>query len=127
MRYALDRDAVLAARTSVNIAGNAVNLAQGTKIIIQSGHVLTITAKGVEVSDEDHICDYEAYLEAQGMAAALEYLLWGDSIDGVGNVAEADAFPHGCYAQNLIKVMRCFGIDASKPFRVNGIQYNECQ
>ena len=66
-----------AARTSVNIAGNAVNLAQGAKIIIQSGCLLTITERGVEVSDGDECLNQDDYQEAKEMAAALSILLWG--------------------------------------------------
>ena len=119
MQKALNQCAALAARTSVNIAGNAVNLAQGTKIILQSGYVLTIREQDVEVSDEDSIDDRDACLEAQGMAAALSCLLWGVENDAGGS------FPYGNFTENLAKVMRCFGIDISRAFTVNGIKYGE--
>lgn len=124
MQRALNKDAALAVRSSVNIAGNAVNLALGTKIIIQSGHVLTITKQGVEVSDEDNLCDYGAYSEARAMAAALSYLLWGDDEEGAGDVTGKAGFANRHFADSLTKIMRCFGIDASKPFTVNGITYD---
>ena len=111
----------LAVRTSVNIAGNAVNLAQGAKIIIKSGYLLTITEKGVEVSDEDECQNQSDYQEAKEMAAALSILLWG--------CGEEQNAPYGClheyadWAESITKVLMCFGIDTAKEFTVNGIKY----
>lgn len=111
----------LAVRTSVNIAGNAVNLAQGTKIIIQSGYLLTITEKGVEVSDGDECLNQDDFREAKEMAAALSILLWGSG--------EEQTATDGClseytdWAESITKVLMCFGIDTAKEFTVNGIKY----
>lgn len=111
----------LAVRTSVNIAGNAVNLAQGTKIIIQSGYLLTITENGVEVSDGDECLNQGDYQEAKEMAAALSILLWGSG--------EEQSATGGClteyadWAESITKVLMCFGIDTAKEFTVNGIKY----
>ena len=105
----------LAARTSVNIAGNAVNLAQGAKIIIKSGYLLTITEKGVEVSDEDEGLNQGDYQEAKEMAAALSILLWGS--------AAGDCLPeYADWSENITKVLMCFGIDTAKEFTVNGVK-----
>ena len=111
----------LAVRTSVNIAGNAVNLAQGTKIIIQSGCLLTITENGVEVSDGDECLNHGDYQEAKEMAAALSILLWGS---GGEQTAAGGYLPeYEDWAESITKVLMCFGIDTAKEFTVNGIKY----
>ncbi len=111
----------LAVRTSVNIAGNAVNLAQGTKIIIRSGCLLTITEKGVEVSDGDECLNQDAYQEAKEMAAALSILLWGC---GEEQTAAGGCLPeYADWAESITKVLMCFGIDTAKEFTVNGVKY----
>ena len=110
----------LAVRTSVNIAGNAVNLAQGTKIIIQSGCLLTITEKGVEVSDGDEWSNQGDYQEAKKMAAALSLFLWGS---GEEQTAEDDSLTeYADWAESITKVLMCFGIDTAKEFTVNGVK-----
>ena len=111
----------LAVRTSVNIAGNAVNLAQGTKIIIQSGCLLTITEKGVEVSDRDECLNQDDYREAKEMAAALSILLWGCGEEQ--NAAGGCLHEYTDWAESITKVLMCFGIDTAKEFTVNGIKY----
>ncbi|MBD5452769.1 MAG: hypothetical protein HDR30_00380 [Lachnospiraceae bacterium] len=110
----------LAVRTSVNIAGNAVNLAQGTKIIIQSGYLLTITEKDVEVSDGDEWLNQGDYQEAKKMAAALSILLWGSGEEQ--NAAEGCLPEYADWAENITKVLMCFGIDTAKEFTVNGVK-----
>ena len=111
----------LAVRTSVNIAGNAVNLAQGTKIIIQSGYLLTITENGVEVSDGDEWLNRDDYQEAKEMAAALSILLWGR---GEAQTAAGGGLPECAdWAESITKVLMCFGIDTAKEFTVNGVKY----
>ena len=110
----------LAVRTSVNIAGNAVNLAQGTKIIIQSGYLLTITEKGVEVSDEDEGLNQGDYQEAKEMAAALSILLWGSGEEETA--ADSSLFGYADWAESITKVLMCFGIDTAKEFTVNGVK-----
>lgn len=115
----------LAVRTSVNIAGNAVNLAQGTKIIIQNGCLLTITENGVEVSDGDERLNHEwlsqgACQEAKVMAAALSILLWGS---GEEQSSEDGSLPeYAGWAESITKVLMCFGIDTAKEFTVNGVK-----
>ncbi len=111
----------LAVRTSVNIAGNAVNLAQGTKIIIQSGYLLTITEKGVEVSDGDEWLNQGDYQEAKEMAAALSILLWGSGEEETA--ADGSLSEYADWAESITKVLMCFGIDTAKEFTVNGIKY----
>lgn len=111
----------LAVRTSVNIAGNAVNLAQGTKIIIQSGYLLTITEKGVEVSDGDEWVNQGDYQEAKDMAAALSILLWGSGEEQTA--ADGCLSEYADWAESITKVLMCFGIDTAKEFTVNGIKY----
>ena len=111
----------LAERTSVNIAGNAVNLAQGTKIIIQSGYLLTITENGVEVSDGDECLNQGDYQEAKEMAAALSILLWGSGEEQT--VAGGCLTEYADWAESITKVLMCFGIDTAKEFTVNGIKY----
>ena len=110
----------LAVRTSVNIAGNAVNLAQGTKIIIQSGCLLTITEKGVEVSDGDECLNQDDFQEAKEMAAALSTFLWGCGEEQ--NAAGGCLHEYADWAENITKVLRCFGIDTAKEFTVNGVK-----
>ena len=111
----------LAERTSVNIAGNAVNLAQGAKIIIKSGYLLTITENGVEVSDGDEWLNQGDYQEAKEMAAALSILLWGS---GEEQAAAGGCLPeYADWAESITKVLMCFGIDTAKEFTVNGIKY----
>lgn len=111
----------LAVRTSVNIAGNAVNLAQGTKIIIQSGYLLTITEKGVEVSDGDEWVNQGDYQEAKEMAAALSILLWGSEAEQ--SAVDGCLPEYADWAESITKVLMCFGIDTAKEFSVNGVKY----
>lgn len=110
----------LAVRTSVNIAGNAVNLAQGTKIIIQSGYLLTITEKGVEVSDGDEWLNQGDYQEAKKMAAALSILLWGSGEERTA--ADGCLHEYADWVESITKVLMCFGIDTAKEFIVNGVK-----
>ena len=110
----------LAVRTSVNIAGNAVNLAQGAKIIIKSGYLLTITENGVEVSDGDEWLNQGDYQEAKEMAAALSTLLWGSGEEQ--NAAGSCLSEYADWAESITKVLMCFGIDTAKEFTVNGVK-----
>ena len=61
----------LAKSSSLSRQNNSVNIAEGQRIRVNGGHVLTITAHGVEVSGGDNPYDTQSYVKAQRMADAL--------------------------------------------------------
>lgn len=112
----------LADRTSVNMFGNSVNIAEGAKLIVSGGYVLTVGEYGVEISDGDPY-NQTAKKEAAEMASALTKLL--RNAGGTANkVAFSDA-EYQKWTEDVTKVMKCFGIDTSKTFTVNGMKYTK--
>ncbi len=112
----------LAERTSVNTLNNSINLAQGAKITVDGGFVLTIREYNVEISGGD-LYNEEAHERAGEMASALTKLL-----RNAGGTASMIAFSSSEYqkwTENVSRVMRYFGIDASKDFTVNGMKYSK--
>ena len=61
----------LAKSSSLSRQNNSVNIAEGQRIRVNGGHVLTVTAHGVEVSGGDNPYDTQSYVKAQRMADAL--------------------------------------------------------
>ena len=54
----------LAKGASLSRQNNSVNIAEGQSIRVNGGHVLTVTAHGVEVSGGDNPYDTESYVKA---------------------------------------------------------------
>ena len=65
----------LAKSSSLSRQNNSVNIAEGQRIRVNGGHVLTVTAHGVEVSGGDNPYDTQSYVKAQRMADALASML----------------------------------------------------
>ncbi len=65
----------LAKSSSLSRQNNSVNIAEGQRIRVNGGHVLTATAHGVEVSGGDNPYDTQSYVKAQRMADALASML----------------------------------------------------
>ena len=56
----------LAKSSSLSRQNNSVNIAEGQRIRVNGGHVLTVTAHGVEVSGGDNPYDTESYETSEG-------------------------------------------------------------
>ena len=54
----------LAKSSSLSRQNNSVNIAEGQRIRVNGGHVITATAHGVEVSGGDNPYDTESYVKA---------------------------------------------------------------
>ena len=112
----------LANRTSVNLYSNSVNIAEGAKLIISGGYVLTVKEYGVEVSD-GNLYDQAAKREAAEMASALTKLL--RNAGGTANTVAFSDAEYQKWTEDVSKVMKYFGIDTSKSFTVNGMKYTK--
>lgn len=113
----------LAKSASFSTSNNSVNIAKGQSIRVNGGHVLTVTAHGVEVSGGDNPYDTESYIKAQSMADALTSLLRnaGGTMTTVAHSKEE----YAKYTEGITDVMSYLGIDTSKDFTVNGMKYSK--
>ena len=64
LAQALKTPIKLAKGASLSRQNNSVNIAEGQSIRVNGGHVLTVTAHGVEVSGGDNPYDTESYVKA---------------------------------------------------------------
>ena len=113
----------LAKSSSLSRQNNSVNIAEGQRIRVNGGHVLTVTAHGVEVSGGDNPYDTESYVKAQRMADALASMLRnaGGTMTTVAHSKEE----YARYTEGITDVMSYLGIDTSKDFTVNGMKYSK--
>ena len=113
----------LARSSSLSRQNNSVNIAEGQRIRVNGGHVLTVTAHGVEVSGGDNPYDTQSYVKAQRMADALASMLRnaGGTMTTVAHSKEEYAW----YTEGITDVMSYLGIDTSKDFTVNGMKYSK--
>lgn len=109
-------------RTSVNLYSNSVNIAEGAKIIVSGGYVLTVKEYGVEISDGDPH-DQTAKKEAAEMASALTKLL--RNAGGTSNIVAFSDSEYQKWTEDVSKVMKYFGIDTLKSFTANGMKYTK--
>ena len=113
----------LAKSSSLSRQNNSVNIAEGQRIRVNGGHVLTATAHGVEVSGGDNPYDTQSYVKAQRMADALASMLRnaGGTMTTVAHSKEE----YARYTEGITDVMSYLGIDTSKDFTVNGMKYSK--
>ena len=113
----------LATTSSINRASNSIDIAEGKRIAINDGYVLTVKKQGVEVRGGDDPYDLEAYEKAQGIADSLSELL-----RNAGGTMKTVAFSKEEYAkwtENVASALRYAGIDPSRDFTVNGMKYSK--
>ena len=113
----------LAKSSSLSRQNNSVNIAEGQRIRVNGGHVITATAHGVEVSGGDNPYDTQSYVKAQRMADALASMLRnaGGTMTTVAHSKEE----YARYTEGITDVMSYLGIDTSKDFTVNGMKYSK--
>ena len=106
----------LAKSSSLSRQNNSVNIAEGQRIRVNGGHVLTVTAHGVEVSGGDNPYDTQSYVKAQRMADALASMLRnaGGTMTTVAHSKEE----YARYTEEITDVMSYLGVDTSKDFTV---------
>ncbi|MCM1047444.1 MAG: hypothetical protein NC433_03370 [Clostridiales bacterium] len=112
----------LAERTSVNKLNNSVNLAQGARITVDGGFVLTVGEYNVEISGGD-LYNQEAHERVAKMAGALTKLL--RNAGGTANMIAFSSLEYQKWTEDVSSIMRYFGIDTSKDFTVNGMKYSK--
>lgn len=110
----------LAAKTSVDTRRNSIYLAEGARVTVSEGFVLSVKKEGVEVSS-GNIDNDKARQEAMEMGGALATLL-RNACGMMKDVAYSPA-AYDKWTSNVSKVLGYFGIDASKDFSVNGMNY----
>lgn len=110
----------LANKTSVDTKRNSISLAEGASITVSEGFVLTVKKNGVEVSG-GNIDNDKARQEAMEMGGALATLL-RNACGMMKNVAYSSE-GYDKWTTNVSKVLGNFGIDTSKDFSVNGMNY----
>ena len=113
----------LAKSSSLSRQNNSVNIAEGQRIRVNGGHVLTVMAHGVEVSGGDNPYDTQSYVKAQRMADALASMLRnaGGTMTTVAHSKEE----YARYTEGITDVMSYLGVDTSKDFTVNGMKYSK--
>ena len=102
---------------------NSVHIAQGQRICVNGGHVLTVKTQGVEVSGGSNPYDTESYIKAQQMADCLASLLQNacGTLKNMGYSEEE----HNWYTEGITNVLSYLGIDTSKEFTINGMRYHK--
>lgn len=102
---------------------NSVHIAQGQRIRVNGGHVLTVKTQGVEVSGGSNPYDTESYIKAQQMADCLASLLQ-NACGTLKNMGYTEK-EHNWYTEGITNVLSYLGIDTSKEFSVNGMRYHK--
>ena len=110
----------LATRTSIDTARNSICLAEGAHVTVSEGFVLTVKSMGIEVSG-GNIDNDSARQEAMEMGGALSTLL-RNACGMMKNVAYSPA-AYEKWTNNVSKALGYLGIDTSKDFSVNGMNY----
>ena len=93
----LKRAIKLAKSSSLSRQNNSVNIAEGQRIRVNGGHVITATAHGVEVSGGDNPYDPQSNVKAQRMAA--EKCRWDNDYCSTfkGGICPVYRRNYGCY------------------------------
>ena len=120
MQEVLTNPIKLANKTGVDIGRNSLSLAEGASITVSEGFVLTVKKNGVEMSG-GNIDNAKARQEAMDMGGALATLL-RNACGMMKNVANSPA-AYDKWTSNVSKVLGYLGIDTSKDFSVNGMNY----
>lgn len=113
----------LAKSSSLDRRNNAVNIAEGKRISINDGYVLTVKPQGVELSGGNNPYDTESYIKAQRMAGSLATML--RNAGGTMNTVADSKEGYGRYTEGISDVMSYLGIDTSREFTVNGMKYSK--
>lgn len=113
----------LSDRTSVSKNTNSVNIAFGASWKLPGGFTMTVRKYGVEVTGQTNGSNLKEAQEASDMAGALGTLLRnaGGTWNDVGFSTEERA----SWTENVSKALNYLGIDTSKDFTVNGMQYTK--
>ena len=113
-------DLVQVLKTPIKLAKSS---SLSRQIRVNGGHVLTVTAHGVEVSGGDNPYDTQSYVKAQRMADVLASMLRnaGGTMTTVAHSKEE----YARYTEGITDVMSYLGIDTSKDFTVNGMKYSK--
>ena len=122
MQRVLSSPIKLAGKTYLSRATNSINIAEGAKITVGEGFVLTVKSMGVEVSG-GNIDNDAARQEAMEMGGALSTLL-RNACGMMKNVAFSQEGIDKWNA-NVSKVLGYFGIDTNRDFTVNGMKYTK--
>lgn len=112
----------LASFSKVDIKNNSVNIAEGTRIAIHDGYILTVNSDWVEVSKIGKVSEaYQSYAMAHDMAHTLEVLL--RNAGGMICDVARDKATWERWDTNTSKLLKYIGLDCEKDFTVNGTTY----
>ena len=112
----------LAEKTNIDKLRNSIDIAQGAKVTVESGFVLTVGEEIVDISGGD-LYNRKASEKAAEMASALIMLL--RNAGGTANIVAFSTPEYQKWTENVSRVMSYFGIDVSKDFTVNGMKYSK--
>ena len=123
MQQVLKTPLNLSAKTSVNTGANSVNIALGASWKLPGGFTMTVKSNGVEVTGQTKWGNLKEAQEAQDMGGALATLL--RNAGGTWNDVGFTTKERTGWTENVTKVLSYLGIDTSKDFTVNGMQYTK--
>lgn len=112
----------LAEKTNVDKLRNSIDIAEGAKVTVEGGFVLTVGKEIVDIS-EGNLYDRKSSEKAAEMASALTMLL--RNAGGTANIVAFSTPEYQKWTENVSRVMSYFGIDVSKDFTVNGMKYSK--
>ena len=112
----------LAEKTNVDKLSNSIDIAEGAKVTVEGGFVLTVGKEIVGISGGD-LYNRKASEKAAEMASALIMLL--RNAGGTANIVAFSTPEYQKWTENVSRVMSYFGIDVSKDFTVNGMKYSK--
>ncbi|MBD5490591.1 MAG: hypothetical protein HDR16_00260 [Lachnospiraceae bacterium] len=112
----------LAEKTTVDKLHNSIDIAEGAKVTVEGGFVLTVGKEIVGISGGD-LYNQKAHEKAAEMASALIMLL--RNAGGTANIVAFSTPEYQKWTENVSRVMSYFGIDVSKDFTVNGMKYSK--
>lgn len=98
----------LAKSSSLDRRNNSVNIAEGKRIPINDGYVLTVKPQGVELSGGNNPYDTESYIRAQRMAGSLATML--RNAGGTMNTVADSKEGYGRYTEGISDVMSYLGM-----------------
>ena len=122
----------LAEKTSIDKSSNALYIAKGTHLTFEGGFVYTVLECDVGMGYgniwEDNspmpgdLANEELNSAAQRKASAFSKLLYDAS--GLTNVSYYDDKDYAQWHKDVCEVLESFGIDTSKNFSINGVEYS---
>lgn len=112
----------LAEKTNIDKLSNSIDIAEGAKVTVEGGFVLTVGKEIVGISGGD-LYNQKAHEKAAEMASALIMLL--RNAGGTANIVAFSTPEYQKWTENVSRVMSYFGIDVSKDFTVNGMKYSK--